>query len=165
MKGSIDLEVLEEIVDDIVTTSGFDLVEMKLVGTPRRFILKVYIHNRQGVGVDDCAKVSRELGTVLDERDLFPSKYVLEVSSPGAERIIGRRDEFELFRGREIKIDLGDETCKRQEIIGTIKELRDDELRLDVTGQGEVSIPLKRIRKARLHVDWNRIAKRSPDEF
>jgi ribosome maturation factor RimP len=165
MKNSVDLDLLQEIVDDVVTTCGFSLVDLKLGGTPNRYIVRIHIYRREGVGVEDCATVSRELATVLEEKNLFTSKYTLEVSSPGADRILESKEEFELFIGREVKLDVADEADGSHSIIGRIAGLSDSELKLEVEDKGEVTVPLESIRKARLYVNWNRVSKRSLDEF
>jgi ribosome maturation factor RimP len=165
VKNRIEENVLEEIVDDVVTTSGYSLVDMKLGGRPDRSILKVYIYRPEGVGVDDCAAVSRELGAVLDERNVFPSRYILEVSSPGAERVIQSKEEYEVFKGREVRVDFSAGEEETQTLIGVIAGLRGDGLVLELAHGEELTVPLDRIRKAKLYADWKKLAKRNPDEF
>jgi len=161
----LDIKSVEETVDDIVTSCGFSLVELKLGGTPNRPILRVFIHRREGVGIDDCAKISRELETVLEEKTVFTSKYVLEVSSPGLERVLSRPEEFGIFMGSRVKVEVGGETDGTRAFIGTITGFSETEVKLEVVGGGEVSVSLGNIRKARLHVDWNRVSKGNPNEF
>lgn len=162
---SIDAAELEEIVEDVISSSGFSLVEMTLGGTPNRAVLRVYIYRPEGVGVDDCKRVSMELGAVLDEKELFPSSYVLEVSSPGAERSFRAKQEYEIFRGRQAKLEVDDEGGGSRSLIGTIGELEGDNVRLEVPGGEEILIPLSRIRKARLYVDWEQVSKGKFDAF
>jgi ribosome maturation factor RimP len=159
------MDLLGETVDEVVTLSGFSLVEMALGGTPRRSILRVYIYRREGVGVGDCKRVSRELGVVLDEKNLFPGSYVLEVSSPGAERSLRGEQEYQIFRGRKVKLEVADENGGTRTVIGSLGELEGDVIKLEMGDGGEVSIPLSRIRKARLYIDWERVSKGKTDEF
>jgi ribosome maturation factor RimP len=161
----IDTDLLEDIVSDVVTSSGFSLVEWTLGGTPKRSILRVYVYRSEGVALEDCERVSRELGSVLDEKDLFPGSYVLEVSSPGAERALRGKEEYEIFRGREAKLEVTDEDGRARTIIGRLGPLADDAITLEVGSSGEVTVPFVRIRKARLYIDWERVAKGKPDEF
>jgi ribosome maturation factor RimP len=161
----IDTDLLEEIVNDVVTLSGFSLVEWTLSGTPNRAILRVFVYRSEGVALEDCERVSRELGQVLDEKDLFPGSYVLEVSSPGAERALRGKDEYEIFRGRDVKLEMTGEDGKARTIIGRLGPLEGDVITLEVGNDGEISIPLARIRKARLYIDWERVSKAKADEF
>ena len=98
-------KLLEETVDDIVTTSGFSLVDMKISTTRKRSVVRVYMYRPEGVGLDDCARVSRELGEAIDKLKIFPTRYSIEVSSPGAERVLRNREEFDIFTGRMVKVE------------------------------------------------------------
>ena len=89
-------------IRDHVATLGFELVDLRRAGTLQRPILQVRIDRPdsrpgQGVTADDCAAVSRALEVHLDQRGDVSERYVLEVSSPGVERPLVRRRDFERF--------------------------------------------------------------------
>ncbi len=164
MNTRIDMERLEDMVEEVVLSSGFLLVDMKLGGSPKRPVLRVFIYGPEGVGVEDCARVSRELGSDLDREDMFTANYVLEVSSPGADRVFQARKEYEIFRGRRVKLEVSEGSEGTRTILGTLGEVDDDIVNLDTMKNGEVRVALKDIRKARLHMD-SRISKGRVDEF
>lgn len=88
---------------------GFELVELERAGSRSRPILRLRIDRLDpaeghGVSLDDCTRVSRALEAWLDEEPDLPERYVLEVSSPGVERPLVRRRDFERFAGEEIAI-------------------------------------------------------------
>jgi ribosome maturation factor RimP len=88
---------------------GYELVELEQAGTASRPILRLRIDRAdaepgQGVGVDDCARVSRALSAELDSRPGLSPNYVLEVSSPGIERPLVRSKDFERFVGEEVAL-------------------------------------------------------------
>jgi len=161
----IDSKSVEEIVDDVVTSCGFSLVELKFGGTPSRTVLKIFIHRSEGFGVEDCAKVSRELETVLEEKAVIASEYVIEVSSPGSERVLSGSEQFNIFKGSTVKVEVAGEIDGDETIIGTILDLNDNQVKLEGVDGDEVLISLGAIREARLYMDRNKIFQRGPDEF
>lgn len=102
-------------LEERVTGLGFEVVEVEWAGSSRRPVVRVRVdvpgsEPGAGVTVDDCARVSRALEEWLDGDPRLPERYVLEVSSPGVERPLVKRSDFERFRGREAKVKLRGET-------------------------------------------------------
>ena len=95
-------------VDAGLAEMGFELVEMEQGGTASRPILRLRIDRlggeEGGVSVEDCARVSRALEARLEARPGAPATYVLEVSSPGVERPLVRRRDFDRFAGKEVTL-------------------------------------------------------------
>ncbi len=106
-----------------------------------------------GVTIDDCAQVSRELGTVLDVRELIPNPYVLEVSSPGLTRPLKKAEDFQKFRNHLVKIKTFEPLEGRKNFKGTLLGLEGDLVRVVVDGQ-DYEIPLKSIAKANLEIEF-----------
>jgi ribosome maturation factor RimP len=101
-------QTLEDVVNAELDALGYDLVELRKGGTRNRPLLDVRIDRRDGakVTVDDCARVSRAIEARLDagEAALVPERYVLEVSSPGAERPLKSAADWRRFVGRKAKV-------------------------------------------------------------
>lgn len=89
-----------------VAVLGFECVKCEVAGSSRHPLLRLYIDKPGGVSIDDCSHVSRTLSLLLDERDPFAGRYVLEVSSPGSNRPLTRPEHFERFAGLEAKIQV-----------------------------------------------------------
>ncbi|MCU7496593.1 MAG: hypothetical protein HF311_14065, partial [Ignavibacteria bacterium] len=83
-----------QIAEQAAEKLGFLLVEVSLKGDNRNRIVEVFIDSRNGVSVDDCAEMSREMASVLDSTDLITSKYRLDVSSPGVDRPLKFLDQY-----------------------------------------------------------------------
>jgi len=147
-------EVENELVER-VEALGFDLVQSEWAGSARRPILRLRIDvldpepgvsPGDGVTVDDCAVVSRGLEAWLDELEVMPEKYVLEVSSPGVERPLTRRRDWERFRG---------ETRLEGRILGlSCSEEDGDVVRLELAGGDEVEVALEKLTGAHLIFRW-----------
>jgi ribosome maturation factor RimP len=134
----------------VLGTIGYDLVEVRLVVSHGRRTLRVFIDKPGGVNVADCATASRAIGAVLDESDLFRSKYFLEVSSPGAERPLRGHEDFERFKGRKARLKLRSEVKGIETVEGVIRDFEDGELGFELEDGTRIAVPFERIAKANL---------------
>jgi ribosome maturation factor RimP len=159
-----ELNELERIAESLLERMGFELVDLERAGHRARPILRLRIDRRDmqpgaGVTVDDCAAVSRALEEVLDARaDLLPS-YILEVSSPGVERPLRKRRDFERYLGREVSVRGFQPLVGRSKhIVGLLLGIEDsgadERLRLRTADGSEIEIPLGAIAKANLVFRW-----------
>src|SRR5688500_5468331 len=95
------IETVRKIKEGVAGESGIEVVHIDLAGTKRDAVLRIFIDKEGGVTIDDCSSVSRGIEAVLDADDnLIPSKYVLEVSSPGIERELYSLNDFRKFSGQ-----------------------------------------------------------------
>jgi len=85
---------------------GYELVEVEYLSTYGRWVLRLYIDKGNGVTIDDCADVSRELGDIIDIKEIIDHEYVLEVSSPGLNRPLRREKDFIRAVGSRIKLKM-----------------------------------------------------------
>jgi ribosome maturation factor RimP len=126
-------EVAREL-DDRVADLGFELVEAIWAGSDRRPILRIRVDRPEGSGdgvtIDDCAAVSRGLEPWLDALDAMPTRYTLEVSSPGVDRPLVRPRDYERFAGEMVAVK-GDDL-----LAGRARRLEGELLGLD-TGAGD----------------------------
>lgn len=128
---------------------GFELVDVELMGGRQNQTLRVYIDSPQGVTVDDCAEVSRQLSAILDVEDPFPGSYRLEVSSPGLDRPLVRLEDFRRFRGATVKVRLFDALDGRRNFTGRLIDATPDAVLVAVDNV-EFRLPFVSIERARL---------------
>lgn len=121
----------------------------------REALLRVYIDTEQGVSVEDCAAVSRELSLLLDVEDIIPSQYRLEVSSPGMRRPFFKLEQFNGFIGYEVKIKLSMPFERRKNFRGILSrvDMSADELGL-IVEEEEYILPYELVDKANLAVKF-----------
>src|SRR5260370_12361477 len=98
------IEHVKAIAAKVTAASGIELVHVDISGTKRDLVLRIFIDKEGGVTLDDCSNVSRSVEDVLDSEDFIPSRYVLEVSSPGIERELYSLDDFVKFTGHLTKV-------------------------------------------------------------
>jgi ribosome maturation factor RimP len=114
--------------------------------------LVIYIDKEGGVDIDTCVRVSEIISPLLDTTDLFRNRYYLEVSSPGIERRIRKKRDFERFKGSEVKVETVVPVDGRKNFKGTIGEVGEESFVLEAE-DGSHNIRYEQIKKANLVVD------------
>jgi ribosome maturation factor RimP len=150
--GSIE-ERVREIAERVSIDHGLELVHAEVAGPENKPIVRIFIDKPAGVTHDDCAAVSFHVGTVLDVEDFIHASYTLEVSSPGLERGLYKRADYERFAGSKAKLRARRAINGQRNFRGTLLGLEDDEVLFDDRTNGQVRIPLDAIAKANLEVD------------
>ncbi|MEQ1570431.1 MAG: ribosome maturation factor RimP [Myxococcota bacterium] len=148
---------IRALVESTVTRLGFDLVAVEWGSGRQGSLLRLSIDGPTGVSAQNCADVSEQVSPVLDAADPIASSYHLEVSSPGIERPVQRRQDFERFRGYRVRLKLS-EGPPRRRYLGLIGAVEQDELTITVDGQ-EHRIPLDLIERAHLVLDLDEYQK------
>jgi len=110
--------------------------------------LRVFIDGPNGVDVEDCARVSRQLGTALDVEDLIAASYHLEVSSPGLERRFFELSQLAPYVGGELDVTLAQPMSGRKRFKGTLTAVEDDALIVTCEGV-PASLPWSQVAKAK----------------
>jgi ribosome maturation factor RimP len=134
----------------VLGTIGYELIEISLVVSHGRRTLRVFIDKPGGVNVSDCANASRAMSAVLDEGDLLKGRYFLEVSSPGAERPLRSREDFERFVGRRARLKVRSEEKGIEVIVGIIENFDNDMLGFKLENGTQITVPFEEIAKANL---------------
>lgn len=134
MAQAVDKERLLELLEPAVAAMGFELADLD-AHFGRRGLLRLYIDREGGVTVDDCQRVSEQIGAVLDVEDPLPGSYVLEVSSPGFDRRLRTLAHFERFSGENAKVELRDAVDGRRRFTGKLVGVEGSEVLLEVDGE------------------------------
>lgn len=113
-------------------------------------VVRVYIDKPQGVSLDDCAAASRQIGAALDVADYFTVKYMLEVSSPGIDRVLFNIEQFAQYIDKEVKLKLYTPVDEKRNIVGVIKEVQGNLIKLTLEDDSEFVVDLVNVSKANL---------------
>jgi ribosome maturation factor RimP len=140
-------EELRALIEPVVEDSGLELVDATLARGRGPWLLRVTVDTPEGdgrVSVDQCARVSRELGSELDAADPIPGSYRLEVSSPGLDRLLAREKDFLAARGSEVQIETLRPLDNRRHFRGLLRDFEGGVARLIVDGH-PIDIPFDEI--------------------
>ncbi len=142
-------DALLRLLEPVVESLGFELVDVELARAGRGELLRLYIDRAEGVTVDDCADVSHAVSEVLDAEEPIKGQYTLEVSSPGLDRVLRKRAHFERFLGERVFVELKLPMDGRRRFVGALKTVADDTIVVEVDGK-DYDLPFAGIHKARL---------------
>lgn len=147
-----------KIIEPVLTSLGYELIESEFIQEEGRHVLRLYIDREEGVTIDDCRQVSRAIDTLLEVEEVIPCAYNLEVSSPGIERPLRRKQDFEKFAGKNVRIKTKEKIDNRGNYKGRLVGVKGDDVIVNVDGT-EYSVPIQQIFKARLEIDEEVFAK------
>ena len=116
-------EAVEAVVAPVADTHGLTVVDVDVRGGGRRQIVRVAVDRPGGVGVEDCQRLSREIGDLLDVEDLVRGSYDLEVSSPGLDRELRKEREWRWAIGRRVRMWTREPVEGRREMVGRLVEV------------------------------------------
>lgn len=134
---------------------GFEFVGLEYLSNPKNRLVRVYIdRDPDGISVDDCAEVSREVSAVLDVEDPVSGQYSLEVSSPGVERPLFVAEHYRQFAGERAVIHLFGPINGRRKLTGSLIGFDSDQVAIEVDGT-RFDVPLDSIRRANLKPDMD----------
>lgn len=126
---------LTELLAPTVEALGFELLGLELVRAGRHSTLRLYIDHPEGITVEHCAQVSREVSAILDVEDPIQTEYVLEVSSPGLDRPLFTPAHFAEVIGQKIDVKLAIPQDGRRKFKGELTAIEDDMLVVEVDGK------------------------------
>ncbi len=145
----MDSKQLEGLISPLLEQEGAELVDLRYAKEGPRWVLRVFIDKPQGVTVDDCAYFSDRIGGLLDANSAIERSYVLEVSSPGMDRVLKKEKDFLRFAGRAVKLRLKAPEQGQRNFQGRLVGFRDGKVVVDL-GAGERGFEPDLIEEARL---------------
>ncbi len=142
---------VEEYAQRLVPSLGMELVEVQFREEGGQLVLRVFVDCDQGMTVDRCAEVSRALGDYLDVEDFIDDPYTLEVSSPGLERPLKNRADFERFVGRKARLKMMAPIDGQKVFVGNITTIENcNAVALELEDGRRMEFAFEDIKKARL---------------
>lgn len=148
-------DATEKLLQPIVEERDLDLVDIEYVKEGKDWFLRVFIDKEDGISIEECGIVSGLLGDELDKVDLIEDSYFLEVSSPGVERPLKTKKDFQKSVNKNIFVTLYVHIDGEKEYEGILKSFEDDIATIEyqvLSRKKRVEIPFDKIAKARLAV-------------
>ena len=142
-------EQLDNLINSVVTGLGFQVWGYEYRPQSESALLRIFIENEGGVSIDHCTKVSRQIGAALDVEDIIPVAYILEVSSPGIDRVLFTQEQYADYVGEQVKVRTRSPIEGRRNFRGVIESIGDAEVNVKVDNDTFV-IPFNVVDRARL---------------
>ena len=139
-------KIAQQLIDQL---PGFELIDVEFV-KERDWYLRVYIDKEGGVDLDDCQMFSEKLGAVLDRESFINDRYVLEVSSPGLDRVLKKPRDFIRERGKSVDVSFYAPVNGVKSMVGVLEGADDEFLKLE----NHDPLPRSKISQIRLHIDF-----------
>lgn len=127
-------EKVTELIEPTVEALGLDLWGIELLQQGKFTVLRIFIESGEGITIEDCEKVSRQVSAILDVEDPISGEYTLEVSSPGIDRPLFKISQFEEYADSEVDIKLRSPLDGRRKFKGRITKIDGNAIRIDVDG-------------------------------
>ena len=137
-----------QMAETLLDGSGVELVDVEYV-KEKDWYLRVFIDKPEGIGIEDCQSLSEKLEEKLDAEDVMPEPYILEVSSPGLDRVLKKPRDFDRERGKDVDVSLYEPLDGEKLLVGKLEGFDGAALLLE----GREPIPKEKIAQVRLHID------------
>ncbi len=144
------IEKIQEFAEGFLPSLGLELVEVQYRQEGHGWVLRLFIDGPDGIGVDQCASVSREMNVFLDVEDIIPNAFHLEVSSPGLERRLRDSNDFKRFAGKKARVKVRHPIDGQKVFVGIVGDSDENGFDLILEDAGSMRFHLDQIRKARL---------------
>jgi len=146
---SVTREELQKMLVPTIESLGYELTDLEANLSGGSGVLRIFIDKPEGIGLEDCEKVSLAVSALLDVEDPVPGRYDLEVSSPGLDRKLTKTEHFQRFEGETIKVQMRFPIEGRRRFRGTLVSSDDENIVVEVDGESH-SLSLATIDTARL---------------
>jgi ribosome maturation factor RimP len=150
-----DREIVDRVralIHPIVLNERMEVVDIEYRRESGGWVLRLILDKEGGITLEDCARVSREVGRSLDVEDVILTPYTLEVSSPGLTRPLKTEKDFLKFRHRLVKVKTVDPIQNRRQFKGKLLGVSENGVEIEGDG-GVFQIPLSNVAKANLEID------------
>ena len=144
---SSSVTLITELIDTTIQALGLDLWGVELLQQGKYSLLRIYIEREEGVTIEDCEKVSRQVSAIMDVEDPIAGEYTLEVSSPGMDRPLFSVEQYKQYVGSEVDLKLRRPLDGRRKFKGQIIKVSGDIVGLLVEGS-EYDLEFSTIEKA-----------------
>ncbi|MEE4294750.1 MAG: ribosome maturation factor RimP [Xanthomonadales bacterium] len=146
------IPLLQPLIEEL----GYEFVGLEFSSNPKNPALVIYIDRPDGIAIEDCEAVSREVAALLDVEDPIPGHYILEVSSPGVDRPLFTAAQFGQFAGETAAVTVYAPVDGRRKFKGKILSAGEGEVKIEQDGE-EVVLEMSNIAKSRLVPDYDAI--------
>lgn len=126
---------IETLLTPLVEQESAEIVDLRYAKEGPRWVLRVYLDKEGGITLDDCAHFSERIGSFLDSSKAIERSYVLEVSSPGLDRVLRKERDFQRFAGKKVKVRLKAPENGQRNFYGTLVGFENGKVVTEASGE------------------------------
>lgn len=146
------IDNIKQLLQPILDRYNAGLVDISLSKSPNRPILRILVDKEGGITLEECSNINRELGDILDKTDSMQGSYVLEISSPGLDRPLKEKKDFEKVMGEEINLHLKESINGKNFYQAKLDSINEEFITLKAKDGRMLKIPYNNIQKANLEI-------------
>lgn len=144
---------IHALVEPILAEAGMELVELTCRPQGRQALIRLLVDRPGGVTLANCARVNQHISNALEQANIIDSSYIVEVSSPGLDRPLTTKRDFERALGEEVRMELLTDNGKTKELMGIILAVQPEAVVVK-TPAGNVTVPFTQITVAKKALRW-----------
>ena len=141
-----------ELIEPGLLAKGLELIDVEFKKEGKHWVLRVFIDKEGGVTLEDCQKISRLAGDLIEVEEVIEPAYTMEVSSPGLNRVLKKEKDFIKFSGKKICVQCHAPLNGRKKFTGILTDFKNQSIYLEVDGQLQ-TISINRVAKANLVIE------------
>jgi ribosome maturation factor RimP len=139
---------IEDLLTPLASKEKFEIVDIQHIKENDGWIVRIFIDKDSGVTMGDCENMSHIFGSYLDENSILKDSYILEVSSPGLNRVLKKEESFKRFKGSKIRIQTSKPINNQKNFLGILLDFNNSKIKIDDLTSGIIEIEFLDIKKA-----------------
>ena len=148
-----EIQEIEKLLKPVAEQEKIEVVDVQYVKENGDWIARIFIDNEHGITMSDCERVSHVFSNVLDKSDVLKESYILEISSPGLNRVLKKEESFKRFIGSKVKIQTLMSINNQTNFLGELLDFSDGKVKINDATNGIVDINFLDIKKANIETD------------
>ncbi|MBU1913508.1 MAG: ribosome maturation factor RimP [Candidatus Omnitrophica bacterium] len=148
------IDKIKTIIEPVIQEEKAELVEIIFRKEGGRQVLKLLVDKDKGIQMADCVRLNEKIGQALDLADIIQESYVIEVDSPGIDRLFKTTRDYERALGRLVRVTLTERILDKKEYIARLEEVSDAGVKIAVKKRGIIDIPFEKIARVREEVEF-----------
>jgi ribosome maturation factor RimP len=145
---------IESLLEPVAIKESYELVDVQYAKENSGWVVRIFIDKDGGVAMSDCEKISMLFGTILDESCILKDSYVLEISSPGLNRVLKKEESFKCFIGSKIRLQTVEPINNQKNFLGNLLDCKDGKIKIDDVSNGIFEINFLDIKKANVETEF-----------
>jgi ribosome maturation factor RimP len=145
---------VEKLLSEIASENNIEIVNVQYVKENGDWVLRIFIDKEPGITISDCEEFSYIFSEILNKSDILQDSYILEVSSPGLNRMLKHENSFERFIGTKIRVQTYNSINNQKNFLGQLLNFNNSILTIDDVTNGVIDIKFANIKKANLEAEF-----------